>query len=377
MVETINPVVHGDRRTGWALDVTLHVLGATLAAAAFGAALGGIGALLRAPWGVGGLLLVVAAATAYGLAEAFGFDLPVPQARRQVPDWWRTFFSRPVYSFLYGVGLGIGFFTYLARGTLVVVAVAALASGRPALGALLMAPFGLTRGGSVLVASRARTIEQARALVDRLAVASRSVVWRAANAVALLAVAATAAIAIAGLPVVGIEGLAPAALAVTFGGAAAAKALAPGAWRNALAGHDLPPPLARAATYAVPVAEASVALLAIAGSRAAAAWLALASLAAFSAVVIRTWLRRGSRVPCGCFGGRRERDARVVLARNLGLAGLSAFVLAQGNLRSRIAAPEWPSGGEFLPALLALAALVFAARLAREVADAARRGRRA
>ena len=50
---------------------------------------------------------------------------PVPQLRRQVPDWWRTFFSPPVTAFLYGAGLGIGFLTFLATGALVVVTLAA------------------------------------------------------------------------------------------------------------------------------------------------------------------------------------------------------------------------------------------------------------
>src|SRR4029450_14056998 len=111
----------------------------------------------------------------------------VPQLRRQVPQWWRTFFSVPVAAFLYGAGLGVGFLTYLAHGTLVVVAVAAVASGKPLVGAALLAPFGLARGLSVLVAVRARRPQEGTALVARLARSASSPGWRAANVAALLA----------------------------------------------------------------------------------------------------------------------------------------------------------------------------------------------
>src|SRR5262245_40555248 len=112
MAETITPVVHGGSRTAWAVSVGAHVLGATVAAAAFGALLGAFGALLGAPWGTAGALAVAGAAAMYLLAE-LGPRVPVPQLRRQVPDWWRTFFPPRVAAFLYGVGLGPGFLTYL------------------------------------------------------------------------------------------------------------------------------------------------------------------------------------------------------------------------------------------------------------------------
>src|SRR3990170_3466741 len=168
MVETITPVVRGGRRGEWAGDVALHALGATLAAALFGIALGGLGGSLGAPWEGGGLVVAVVAVL-YAAREAFGWPIPVPQAKRQVPAWWRTFFPRPAFSFLYGVGLGIGFFTFLSHGTLVVVTAASVAAGKPVAAALLMAPFGLVRGLSVLAASGARTSRDGAVLVERLA----------------------------------------------------------------------------------------------------------------------------------------------------------------------------------------------------------------
>ena len=56
MVETITPVVYGGRGR-WVGALAVHVLGATLTAALFGAALGATGAALGAPYGRAGLLL--------------------------------------------------------------------------------------------------------------------------------------------------------------------------------------------------------------------------------------------------------------------------------------------------------------------------------
>src|SRR5829696_1938346 len=114
MVETITPVVHGGSRSRW------------------------------------GISLVLAAAAMY-VARELGARVPVPQLRRQVPDWWRTFFPPHVAAFLYGLGLGPAVLTYLGHGTVVVVSVPSFASGRPLLGSAVLAPFGLARGlGPVL-----------------------------------------------------------------------------------------------------------------------------------------------------------------------------------------------------------------------------------
>lgn len=376
MVETINPVVHGGRRGGWAVDVCLHVAGATLVAGAFGAALGAAGRLLGAPWGVGGPAIVAALALAYTGAEVAGLRLPVPQAKRQVPDWWRTFFSRPAFSFLYGVGLGVGFLTYLRRGTLVAVAAFAFASGRPGVGLLVMAPFGLARSGVVLLARRVRTEHEARDLVHRLAESSRRWGWLAANVIATAAIAAVAGRAAMLAWGEGAPELPAATLIAVFAWSAVAKALRPGAWRRSLAGFDLPPPLAAPAFVAVPVAEAVVVGLGILGLASAAAWLALALLVVFSLAVVRTRVRTGAAVPCGCFGGRTARDWRLVLGRNGIVAAVAAWALVQGSG----GAPRWPDlvprGGQLVPAALAIGGVAAAAWVLTQVGAASRIGRR-
>jgi hypothetical protein len=192
MVTTIDPVVHGDNRKRYVATLALHVLGATVAATAFGALLGGIGYLLGAPWRTWGAILVAVVAAVYSLREAAGLPIPVFDRRRQVPEWWRTFYSPPVAGLLYGLGLGIGFMTFLTFGTFVAVAITAVASGGPVTGALVCGPFGLARGLSVLVAAR----RGGGAALDRLDRLSGTLAPRLVNAATLVGIAAAAAMTV-------------------------------------------------------------------------------------------------------------------------------------------------------------------------------------
>ena len=360
MVETISPVGYGGRTRTWLAAVALHALGATVMAAAFGAALGAIGALLHAPWGAAGLIVTGALALAYAAREAFGLPLPVPAARRQVPDWWRSFFSWPVAALLYGAGLGIGFLTYLTNGGLVVVAAAALASGRPAAGALVVGAFGLARGLSPLVAWPVRTTEAGTALVDRLAAADPRT-WRLLNAGALVLVGGSALAVVPRVAPSGAEvaALSTAILALAFGWSGAVKLAAPAHWRATVAAHDLPDGLDTAARTAVPSLELAVAGAAALGLAPAAGAIALVLLGAFSVAIVRTRIRGVRRVACGCFGGTRSRDYRLLLARNVLLASVAA-VAARAPARPPALWPGVPQAGETLPAVLAIGALVVA-----------------
>jgi hypothetical protein len=165
MVHTITPVVNGERTKGYWLTVVLYSFGATGSAAAFGAALGTIGGLVRMPWGPIGVALVFVAAVIYAVRELADVPVPIFDRRRQVPEWWREFYSRPVAALLYGVSLGIGFLTFLTFGSFVVVSAAAIASGSPAAGAGLCGAFGVGRGLALIVgasSSAQTTIEGAR-----------------------------------------------------------------------------------------------------------------------------------------------------------------------------------------------------------------------
>jgi len=196
MVETITPVVHGGRKKEYWASVALHALGATLAAAAFGLILGGIGDLTGAPWGRVGAVVVAVIATMYAVREAFGLRIPLPDRHAQVPQWWRDFFSAPVSSFLYGAGLGIGYFTFLRFGTYVAVSVAAFLIGDPVIGMLLCVPFGLTRGLTVILTVNATEPADPARLVDILDRWGSTRWPRLVNALALVCVAAAAFLAI-------------------------------------------------------------------------------------------------------------------------------------------------------------------------------------
>jgi len=191
MVETISPVVHEGRRARYAFAVIIHVLAAGLSAAAVGFILGLIGRLLAAPWGEPGFFAVGLVALAYG-GGALGLSVPIPDRHRQVPDWWRTFFSPWVAALLYGLGLGVGFLTFLSVGTYVAVAVGAVASGDPVLGAALCAPFGVARGLTVLLGRRSRGGEDAGQVVDRIEDLGATRTPGAANAAVLALVLAAA-----------------------------------------------------------------------------------------------------------------------------------------------------------------------------------------
>jgi hypothetical protein len=327
MALTITPVVHGGNRRRWGLAVALHTAGATATAALFGAALGAIGdaagAVPTRPW----LSAVALVAAVYAGREVVGLPVPVPAARRQVPEWWRTFFSPNVAAGLYGLGLGIGYVTFLSFGTYVAVTVAAVVSGSPATGAAVVGAFGLTRGLAVLVAWRATTeprVARLGSTLDRLA-SSPGV--RAANGVALLVVAVAAGAsawrASGGLT----PRLLPGALAAVFAWAGLAKVVDPARWRRALAGYRLGA-ADRALAMAVPLAELAVAALLLSGRHEEGAALALALLAVFSAAVLRARSLQGDRVACGCFGRARTRDYRSLLGRNAALGALATFTLA-------------------------------------------------
>ncbi len=193
MAETISPAVHGGRCFSYWRAVVVHILGAALAGAALGFVLGAAGSVAGAPWESVAPLVVAAVAGLYFLREATGLPVPIPHRRRQVPDWWRTFYSPAVASFLYGLGLGAGFFTYLSFGTLVAVAVVAGAGGSPLWGAALCALFGAVRGLSVLAGARALDPDQGALVVDRLQQTGATRLPSALNAGALLALMAAAA----------------------------------------------------------------------------------------------------------------------------------------------------------------------------------------
>lgn len=365
MVQTITPVVHGGRR-GWVGSVAAHTVGATASAAALGAVLGGIGALAGAPWGRPGLIVVAAIAATYAVRELARVPIPLPNLRRQVPEWWRTFFPPAVASLLYGLGLGVGFLTYLSFGSLVAVGAVALISGRPLEGLAMVAPFGLARGLSVLVAFPTLTEQEGAPVIDRLDALAASRWPRVVNGLVLCAVALTAALGASGSPARNTSGAAAWLLAAVFAWAGFAKVLHPTAWRASLDGF-LVPVGARAAAVAVPVAELSVAALVASGFVSAASWLALLLLVAFAVATVRARALRGPRLACRCFGGRRTLDYRLMLARDGALAALALASLLARSSGEGLRGLDVPRGAEVLAAALAAGGLVLVGLVSRTI----------
>ena len=354
MVETITPVVYGGR-TRWAAALALHVVGATTTAALFGAALGAIGMVLEAPWGRAGMVALAMLAVVYAIGELPRVTAAVPQLRRQVPDWWRGFFSWPIAAALYGAGLGVGFFTFLSHGTLVVAAFAALASGDPLFGAAVVGAFGLARGLSAARGARIRTQEDSQRLVDRLAALPERP--RTIANGAMSAGVATLALVLGMRAADGWSSLATAALALAFGWAAGSKAVDVPAWRRTLAAHGLPRGIETTATFAVPAAEVVVPLLVVSGQTGVAGVWALTLMAVFTAEALRAWRRFGAQVPCGCFGGREPVAPPALLLRNAGLAAVAIVVALRPAPEPRLSWPVSPGPGDMLPMVLAVGGL--------------------
>ena len=113
------------------------------------------------------------------------------------------------------------------HGTVVVVSVAAFASGRPLVGAALLAPFGLARGLGPVLAFGVRSPSDGAALVERLERSASRARWRVANALGPRGGLAAMVVEIRTIDGPSELGaLAAAALALTFGAAAVDEARA-------------------------------------------------------------------------------------------------------------------------------------------------------
>jgi hypothetical protein len=360
MVETITPVVHGGSRERWGISLALHAIGAAVAAAIVGSLLAGAGALLGAPWGLPGAVLVVVAAALY-VARELGAPVPVPQLRRQVPDWWRTFFPPHVAAFLYGLGLGPGFLTYLGHGTVVVVSIAAFASGRPLLGAAVLAAFGLARGLGPVLAFGVRSPGDAAALVERLHRSASKTRWRVANALALSMVLVATVLEFRTIDAPSEVGaLAAAVLALTFGAAAVAKLARRAVWRRTLGSYGLRSGASRLVGFGVPAVELGIAATVLVGLASTAGLLSIVALVAFAGAIVVGRLRAGRRLECGCFGGSGVLDYRLLLARNLALAGVAFVAWRAGEDAPLVRALGETAGADLLPVALVVLGLALA-----------------
>lgn len=156
------------------------------------------------------------------------------------------------------------------------------------------------------------------------------------------------------------------ALVLVYGWAAVAKAMRPSAWRQALAVYRLPRPADPIVFVAVPGAEILVLVLIFAGASRPAGALSVALLCSFCAALLRARSKEGDRLPCGCFGGNRTRDYRLLLARNVILL-IPSLVLMAGATSQVTRVPDRV---EAVPALLIVGGLALLGWTAFEVSRA-------
>lgn len=172
-----------------------------------------------------------------------------------------------------------------------------------------------------------------------------------------------------------ITGAAALVLAVLFGWAAASKTVRRGRWMEALGGYALPAGSVRLLSVAVPLAELSIVALMLSGRTKIGGAAAVVLLSAFSGSIVRARSMGGDRLPCGCFGGNRTLDFRLMLLRNTLLGGLAVVALI-GPQVSVLSDWDPPAGGDLVPFALVLIGSGLVAWVARAALVALGAGRR-
>ena len=162
-------------------------------------------------------------------------------------------------------------------------------------------------------------------------------------------------------------------LVTTFVAAGAAKLSRYSRWRSTVEEYRFSGRVAGWISVGVPAAELAVAVALVALSRPVGAAASLVLLALFSAAIARVAVLRGSRVPCGCFGGDRTRDYRLLLGRNALLSVAASIVLMQGADGGLIGSI---SGADVLPVFLVTVGIGLIAFLASQMSGSLRGGPR-
>lgn len=153
MLASITPLGERSRQQRWTVTVSALILGSTIAAGAFGAALAAAGGFAPLDGRVCVDLLLLVAAVAVVL-ELGPFGLRLPTHRRQVDEKWLHRYRGWVYGIGFGVQLGVGVATAVATPAVYVAFVAECLARDSWAGLAIGATFGLVRGASVLSTAR-------------------------------------------------------------------------------------------------------------------------------------------------------------------------------------------------------------------------------
>jgi hypothetical protein len=137
-------------RRQWLVSVVVYTAAGTLASVAVGSGLGGLGALFSERVGIREQWLAALVIGFLGVLKLIGVQrIPLPQWRRQTPEFWRFNVPMPVTAALWGLDLGLVFTTWLTYPGPWFLAAIALVGGSPAFGAVLFGAHWLGRAAWV------------------------------------------------------------------------------------------------------------------------------------------------------------------------------------------------------------------------------------
>lgn len=164
MLSTITPF--GERARGHRYPATAawFVAGSAIG----GLTLGGVCAVLAVAFGPGPVVLASVLALAGAAVDAGAFGAVLPVIRRQVDDGWIGRYRPWFYAAGFGWQVGVGLATYLMTAAVMLMAALAVLSGSWPAALGVCGLFGLCRGLSVLLTSRASTPASLRSLHRRL-----------------------------------------------------------------------------------------------------------------------------------------------------------------------------------------------------------------
>ena len=192
MLTSISPLGERARRNRWSWTAGWYVASSVLSAAAAGAALGEIGALVGLPVAVRAIAWAVLAAIAVLVDVG---TLPLPTWHRQVNEDWLNRYRAWVYGSGFGAQLGLGVATIVTTAAVYLTLEAELSVGSLAGGAVIGVAFGAVRAAPILGVAKAVTFDELTARHRRL-MALAAPVRRATVAVMSLGVIAAGLVAI-------------------------------------------------------------------------------------------------------------------------------------------------------------------------------------
>jgi sulfite exporter TauE/SafE len=169
MLASISPVGEASRRQRWTITVSAYLVMSTVGGLLWGAAFGGVGALIGVDgWGRWSLVALAIACLVGATLDAVLAPGMVPSWRRQVDERWLTTYRGWVYGAGFGFQLGLGVVTIITSALTYVALLAALLTGSVLQGALVGATFGLVRSVPLLLVGGVRTPQRLQRLHRRL-----------------------------------------------------------------------------------------------------------------------------------------------------------------------------------------------------------------